>query len=50
VKQDRFRVEFLWERYCRCADEFAHDRYEQQLLDQLRAQVRMDEESQSQSR
>jgi hypothetical protein len=39
VKQDRFRVEFLWEKYCKC-DEFDFERYEQQLLEQFRPMLR----------
>jgi len=39
VKQDRYRAEFLWEKYCKC-DEFDTERYEQQLLEQFRPMVR----------
>jgi hypothetical protein len=39
VKHDRFRVEFLWEKYCKC-DEFDFERYEQQLIEQFRPMLR----------
>ena len=37
---DRERVDFLWDRYCKCYDEFDSDRYEQQLLEQFRPMLR----------
>gem|GEM_PF-6663612 len=39
LKQDRFRAEFLWDKYCKC-DEFDSERYEQRLLEQFRPMLR----------
>jgi hypothetical protein len=37
---DRFRVEFLWERYYRSHDDYDSERYEQQLLQQFQPLLR----------
>ena len=39
-RDQREQVDFLWERYCRCADEFDSERLEQQLLVQFRPFLR----------
>jgi hypothetical protein len=40
LELDRYRVEFLWERYCRSANEFDSERYEELLLGQFRPMLR----------